>query len=78
MQGERQYFQGKSEQLNNMIYNLETKLNFKTLEADSKQYDNSNQAKFLELVKNKNEQIQELLSQLQRIQDTYQQKCHHY
>ena len=47
------------------------------MQAEMKQ-DNSNQAKFLELVKNKNEQIQELLSQLQRIEDTYQQKCNNY
>lgn len=40
--------------------------------------DNSNEAKFLELVKNKNEQIQELLSELERIEDTYQQKCNNY
>jgi predicted RNase H-like nuclease (RuvC/YqgF family) len=66
MQGEREYFQGKSKQLNAMIYNLETQLNFKTMEVDRKQ-EGSNEAKITEMMKAKNAQIQELLGELERI-----------
>lgn len=36
IEAERQYFHGKSEQLNALIYNLETQLTYKSLEAERK------------------------------------------
>jgi hypothetical protein len=46
IQIEREYFQGKSEQLNTLIYNLETQLSYKSMEVDRKD-ENSSEAKFM-------------------------------